>query len=31
MLEQILRHKYFFHIATALVILTVTILFIIYN
>lgn len=29
MFEQIIRHKYFFHIAIAIVVLTVTILFII--
>lgn len=31
MFEQIIRHKYFFHFAVAVVIITATILFIIYN
>ncbi len=31
MFEQIIRHKYFFHIAIAVVAVTVTILFIIFN
>jgi len=31
MFEQIIRHKYFFHVAIILVIVAVTILFIIFN
>ena len=31
MLEQIIRHKYFFHIMIAIVVIAATILFIIYD
>jgi len=31
MLERIIKHKYFFHIAAVVVILTVTVLFIVFS